>query len=105
MKTITLSESDEDPSRFRAAVVSIGMFGVLSEITLRVDNAFDLKEIRSPHTLDECLENLDEQVQGHTYVKWWVDFHNNFCALYQTETTAEPRSGNPGMIESFLVVS
>ena len=100
-----LSEDDEDPSRFRAAVVSIGLYGVLSEITIRVEKAFNLKEIRSPHTLDECLSNLDELVRGHTFVKMWVEFYHNFCALYQTEITTEELTGNPGMLESFLMVS
>lgn len=100
-----LSEDDEDPSRFRAAVVSIGMFGVLSEITIQVATAFNLKEIRTPYTLQECLDRLDELVKGHTYVKMWVEFYNDFCALYQTERTTEPRTGNPGRIESYLMVS
>lgn len=104
MQTIVLSEDDEDPSKFRAATVSIGMFGVLSEITIRVAKAFNLKETRSPHTLDKCLDNLDDLVKGHKYVKMWVDFHNDFCALYQTEETTEPLSGNPGRLQSYLMV-
>ena len=100
-----LSEDDEDPSRFHAAAVSIGTFGVLSEITIRVANAFNLKEVRTPYTLDECLSRLNEFVEGHTYTKMWVEFYNNFCALYQTENTTEPTSGNPGMLESYLMVS
>ena len=105
MQTITVREEDEDPSSFRAAVVSVGMFGILSEVTLRVDNAFNLKEIRSPQTLDYCLENLDELVNGHQYVKFWVEFYNNFCVLYQTNKSSDDLGGNPGMIESFLTVS
>lgn len=81
------------------------MFGVLSEITIRVSKAFNLREIRTAYTLDECLRNLTELVEGHEYVKMWVDFYNNFCALYQTERTTDPITGNPGRIESFLMVS
>ena len=81
------------------------MFGVLSEITIRVSKAFNLKEVRTPHTLEECLSNLTELVEGHTYVKMWVDFHNNFCALYQTEHTNETITEGPGKIESYLMVS
>ncbi len=100
-----LSEDDEDPSRFHAAAVSFGTFGVLSEVTIRVANAFNLMEVRTAYTLDECLRRLDEFVKGHTYVKMWVEFYHNFCALYQTEKTTEPRSGNPGMILGYLIVS
>ena len=100
-----MSEDDQDPSDFRAAVVSVGMFGVLSEITLRVDRAFKLKERRAPQTLDYCLENLDSLVNGHQYVKFWVEFYNNFCVVYETDKTDEAISDRPGMIESFLTVS
>ena len=103
-QTIIVSEDDEDPSGFRAAVVSVGMFGVLSEITLHVDRAFNLKERRTPQTLDFCLENLDSLVNGHQYVKFWVEFYNNFCVVYETDKTDEAIGGNPGMIESFLTV-
>lgn len=81
------------------------MFGVMSEITIKVANAFNLKEVRSPHTLDYCLGNLNTLVEGHEYTKFWVEFYNNFCAVYQTEKTNEDISGNPGMIESYLTVS
>lgn len=80
------------------------MFGVLSEITVRIDKAFNLKERRSPQTLDYCLENLNHLVESNKYVKFWVEFYNNFCVLYQTEKTDDPISGNPGMIQSFLTV-
>ena len=99
-----MSEDDDDPSDFRAAVVSVGTFGVLSEITLRVDRAFNLKERRTPQTLDFCLDNLDPLVNGHRYVKFWVEFYNNFCVVYETDKTDEAVGGNPGMIESFLTV-
>ena len=77
---------------------------MLSEITLRVDKSFNLMEQRTPQTLDYCLDNLDHLVKGHRYVKFWVEFYNNFCVVYQTDKTTEPLSGNPGMIESFLTV-
>jgi hypothetical protein len=101
-----LSEDDADTKKFRAAVVSVGMFGVLSEITIRVDYAFNLVEIRTAKELNgDCLANLDKYVNGHTYVKMWVDFHHDFCALYQTERTNKTVTEPPGRLESFLMVS
>ncbi len=81
------------------------MFGVLSEITLRVDHAFNLKERRTPKTLKYCLDHLDWLVNSHQYVKFWVEFYNNFCVVYETNRTDEAIGDNPGMIESFLTVS
>ena len=105
MQTIELSEDDKDDKNFRSAVVSIGTYGVLSEITIRVQKEFNLNETRSPHTLKYCLQNLNELVKEHKYVKMWVEFYNDFCALYQTFPTTEEPTGNPSMIESYLTVS
>ena len=85
-------------------MVSVGKFGVLSEITLRVDHAFNLKEKRTPQTLDFCLDHLDYLVNSHQYVKFWVEFYSNFCVVYETNRTDEDIGDNPGKIESFLMV-
>ena len=82
---VTVTE-DSNAELFKAAQVSIGMFGILSEVTLRVRSRFHLKEIRTSQTLTHCLNNLDTLVQGdHKYVKMWVEFYNDLCVLYQTE--------------------
>ena len=88
-------------------MVSIGTFGVLSKITIRVERKFKLKELRTSHTLDHCLDNLEEYVEGHEYVKMWVEFQNNFCCLYQTQkaTDDEPIKNRPWKIEVFFTVS
>ena len=103
---MTVSEKEE-PSLFRAAQVSIGMFGVITEVTLRVQKEFKLKEYRTLHSLDYCMDNLDGLVQGpHKYVKMWVEFYNNYCVLFQTHETDpdEPITPVPKW-EAFLTVS
>lgn len=105
---MTISE-DSNTKLFRAAQVSIGMFGVLSEITVRVKSKFKLKEIRTKQTLDDCLRNLDKLVHGnHKYVKMWVEFYNNFCVLFETHETNEDITDIPwplGLIMSYVTVS
>ena len=83
------------------------MLGVLSEVTIKVDNAFKLRELMTRHTLDYCMDNLDKLVRedGYRYVKMWVEFYNNFCVLYQTDKTDRPTGGYPGPVESFITVS
>ena len=85
-------------------MVSIGAFGVLSEITIRVKKAFNLKEIRTQKTLTDCLAKLETYATGHKYVKMWIESYNNFCALYQTEETTEDSCDHPGMLQSYLTV-
>ena len=81
------------------------MFGVISEVTLKVQKKFKLKEIRTHHTLNYCLDNMDSLVNGdHKYVKMWVEFNNNFYVLYQTSETDEEITHIP-TLEGFLTVS
>ena len=87
---MTVTAEDSDTKQFRAAQISIGMFGVISQVTLRVQEKFKLKEFRSRRTLDYCLSNLDNLVRGdHKYVKMWIEFYNDFCLLYQTDATED----------------
>ena len=102
---VTVTE-DSNAELFKAAQVSIGMFGILSEVTLKVRSKFNLKEIRTSQTLTYCLNNLDTLVQGdHKYVKMWVEFYNDFCVLYQTEETSDDDITHLPWWLSYLTVS
>lgn len=105
IQIVTVTEDDGD--KFKAAQVSIGMFGILSEVTLRVEEKFYLREVRTHHSLTYCLENMDNLVKedGHQYVKMWVEFYNDFCVLYQTNKTSVADEETPGYLSSFLTVS
>ena len=99
--------SDDDGDRFKAAQVNIGMFGILSKVTLRVEEKYFLREIRTHHSLTYCLENMHKLVKedGYSYVKMWVEFYNDFCVLYQTNKTSVEKEETPGCLQSFLTVS
>ena len=104
MQVIELTEADDD---FKAAQVSIGLLGVITEVTFSVRKKFLLEEIRTHHTLSECLKNLDDLVLSgeYEYPKIWVEFFNDFCIRYQTRVTNKQIFGNPGPVISFLTVS
>lgn len=98
---------DTDPNVFKAAQVSIGMLGVLTEVTVKVDNAFNLEEFRYHTTIDNCLKNLEELVENShfQYVKFWMEFYNNFCVVYQTRRTTMDVTNPPSDLVAFLTVS
>ena len=94
---------DSSDERFKAIQVCIGMCGVLTEVTLRVEAAYHLSELRSGHTLDECISDLDTLTKGER-VKYWVDFHNNFCSVFNTSKTDRPPEGFVcGMVSNIIV--
>ena len=97
---------NNDPKTLKAAQVSVGMFGVLTEITLKVENKFRLKEIRTHEPLDYCLDNLDALVHGeHIYVKMWIEFYHGSCILFKTTKTTEKFTEEIPWYISFLTVS
>ena len=107
---VTVGEDDDDQESrdiFKAAQVSIGMFGVLSEVTLRVERKFYLRELRTSHDLKYCLDNMDKLVKtdGYVYVKMWMEFYNDFCILYHTNKTDNEVHETTGWVQSFLTVS
>lgn len=107
---VTVSEDDdtqESRDVFKAAQVNIGMFGVLSKITLKVEEKFYLREKRTHHDLQYCLENIDQLVKtdGYEYVKLWMEFYNDFCILFLTNKTDNEIEETPGMLQIFLTVS
>ena len=102
---VTVSE-DDNPELFRAAQVSIGMFGIITEVTIKVQKRFMLKEIRTSHKLDYCLDHLNDLVEGdHKYVKMWIEFYNNFCVLFETDETDEEKTTYIPWLMSYLTVS
>ena len=105
-QVVTVSEDDENTDVFKAAQVNIGLFGVLTEVTVKVDHAFNLEEFRTHTTLDDCLEHLEDLVEdGFQYVKFWVEFYNNFCVVYRTRRTEMTVKDPPSDLVAFLTVS
>ena len=104
---VTVSEDDENTDAFKAAQVNIGMFGVLTEVTVKVDHAFNLEEFRTHTTLDDCLEHFKDLVEdsGFQYVKFWVEFYNNLCVVYRTRRTTLSVKDPPSDLLAFLTVS
>lgn len=95
------SEDDKDPSLFRAMQISIGMLGVITEMTLHVEKAYRLEERRTFHTLDYCLDHL-HQIAYEPASKIWLDFHNDFCVHFTTRRTANPIGSDAGYVRTAL---
>ena len=74
---------------FKAAQVSVGMLGVITEVTLQCEEAFHLEETLVPHTLAYCLKNLEGIVRGSEYSKLWMELFSGTCATLLVNRTKE----------------
>ncbi len=81
-----------DPDGLRAARVSLGALGVVSEVTLRTVPLFTLHRRDAPRGLHETVDRLDELADGADHFEFWV-FPYTRTALTRT-CTREP--GPPG---------
>jgi L-gulonolactone oxidase len=69
-----LSATDE-PDLFAAARVHLGCLGVVTEITFRCTEAFDIEERREIVPFDRALSDLEEYLRTNDYVKlWWLPY-------------------------------
>ena len=79
---------ESDPDLFRAAQVSIGMLGVMTQVTLEVTEAYVLHERLSYLELDELLERYDDLLDGHRHFSFFYFPSERSAALYGEATTA-----------------
>ncbi|OON32770.1 MULTISPECIES: D-arabinono-1,4-lactone oxidase [unclassified Micromonospora] len=63
--------ADEHPDVFAAARVSLGALGVLTEVTLRVVDAFVLRAHERPAALDDVLADLPSLVAAHDHAEFF----------------------------------
>ena len=69
--------------------ISLGLFGVITEVTIQCESAFKLQETTEKSTMDACLLNLDQLAYSAEHVKIWLEPYSNFCDIYKFNRTSE----------------
>jgi FAD/FMN-containing dehydrogenase len=79
----------EEPDLFSAARVHLGCLGVVTEITFRCTDAFDIEERRENVPFDRCLSDLETLLRSNDYVKlWWLPYTDVIQAYLFNRTDA-----------------
>ncbi|MBA3301947.1 MAG: FAD-binding protein [Thermoleophilaceae bacterium] len=79
-----------DPDLLRAARVSLGALGVISELTLRCVPLFTLVRTDEPRPLGEVLEDWDGLAQNNHHFEFFVFPYTDVALLRTCERTDEP---------------
>src|SRR3712207_1288443 len=87
--------ADEDPDLFRAARVSFGAVGVISEVTLRCRPLHRLRRIDEPRPLGEVLDSLDSLVDSRERFEFFAFPYGRMALARTTETTDAPATPPP----------
>ncbi len=78
-----------DRSLWGALAVSLGSLSVITRVTVKCEDAFNLRLEESPATLDETLERLDELNNARNFGFWWFPATGRVL-LRKFDTTDEP---------------
>ena len=81
---------DKGDDLFDAVVVSLGLLGVVTEITLQAESAFNLKEVTMATTLQECINQLDDLMTSHEYTRLWIDLISSSCLVVTADRVSDP---------------
>ena len=85
--------------------VSIGLLGVITQVTLQCEPVFNLHETRYTLPLDSCLNNITNIIHSGEHVKFWIDIFTQMCAVFVSSRTNESPRDNPSRTVNNLKVS
>ena len=96
----TLSRQ-QDERRFRAAAVSLGALGILSQVSLEISPAYRLSEVRRRVPIEECLAGAAALAGRHRHFElFW--FPHADLALTKTMDLVPAGEQPPSRTRSFL---
>lgn len=86
-------DAAHEPELFSAARVHLGCLGVVTEITFRCVEAFDLEECLELVDFDTALADLGTYLNTNDYCKlWWLPYTDKI-QVYTFNKTNKPRGG------------
>jgi FAD-linked oxidoreductase len=87
--TLDCSE-DTDSETYRAARVSLGSLGVITEVTLRCVPAFTLHGVDKPMPLTDVLERFEELADENDHFEFFVFPHADVALTRTNNRTSKP---------------
>ena len=84
-KNSKLTINKKEYNLFDAASVSLGLLGIVLEVTFKCEPLFYLKSDEAYVHFDEYLDVMDEYARRYEYFKAWWFPHTDKVYLYKTE--------------------
>ena len=67
--------------------MSLGLLGVIAEVTLQCVDAFWLEETTEMSNISRCLEDLKELSASGEHVKLWLEMYSGHCLIFRYSRT------------------
>lgn len=87
---------EQDENLLRAAQVSLGMLGVLTEVTIEVAPAYDLQEVAGTMDLDQVLDQWDDLVASHRHFSFYYIPNDTARRAFAEQLEHLPSTGGEG---------
>ena len=85
----------EEPELFKAAQVSLGALGIITQVTLRCLPAYRLHERTWVAGFDECMAQLDEFIANNRHFEFFWVPSEDVCAMKTLNPTTVETLGSP----------
>jgi L-gulonolactone oxidase len=86
-------DARHEPELFSAARVNLGCLGVVTEVTFRCVEAYDLEECLELVDFDTVLADMDTILNTNDYCKLWWFPYTDKIQVYTFNKTTRPRKG------------
>ncbi len=93
--TVRELTAERDPDLLRAARVSVGALGVITELTLQTVPSFRLRKLEEPRPLRETLDAFDELAAAHDHYELYAFPYSQTCLSFASDRTDEPPAPLP----------
>ncbi|KAI9675662.1 MAG: D-arabinono-1,4-lactone oxidase [Caeruleum heppii] len=87
-----LCSADQNEDLFRAALVSLGALGIITEVSFQAVPAFDLEWLQTLSPLDKVLSDWDKDLWTRSeFVRvWWLPYSKR-AVVWRADKTSKPR--------------
>lgn len=83
---------ERDVDLFRALTISVGLCGIITEVELGCEPAFDLEEVQYPVPFARAVAEVDEIARSAEHVKlWWLPYTDQ-VQVYAASRTRRART-------------
>lgn len=85
---------EKDRDLFKAAQVSVGSFGIIVKVRLRLQGAYNLRYVRKRSTIDDCAAHIAEYRDNNRHFEfYWFPFSETCQLKFLNETDAPAQKG------------
>ena len=86
---------------FHHGRVSLGAFGVITELTLRVIPAFNLRAVEQPMRIDHVLDNYSRLIEEHDFFEFYWVPHTKWALTKANNLSSDPVD-SPGRFRTWF---